>query len=100
LTDLRAACGDDAVASALAEARRRVLATRADRRKARAVEAIVDPAAAAADKQRKHARKRRAEADKMAEIKKRRAAGVPLGGLVKTLKRKYGRQKGVGLDDI
>ena len=36
----------------------------------------------------------------MAEIKKRRAAGVPLGGLVKTLKRKYGRQKGVGLDDI
>lgn len=90
---LRAAMGVDATLSAFAGAREAVAARRAARRQRRAVEAVVDPAAAAEARRRKHGRKREAERAKMGEVKRRKAAGAPLGELARAAA-KRGRKRG------
>lgn len=85
---LRSLCGAEGVLDAWNKARALVVARRVERRRAKAVESVVDPEAAAERKKKKHGRKREAERSKMKEVKRRKAAGLPLGALVKVVKKR------------
>ncbi|CAG9460436.1 unnamed protein product [Pedinophyceae sp. YPF-701] len=94
LAHLRGVVGGDASLAAWSAARDEVQARRARRKEAEAREVLVDPGAAVARKVAKHGRKRRAEKEKMEELKRRKGAGVPLGELAPLAKKRRRQARG------
>ena len=89
---LRSVCGATRVVEAWSRVSAAIGAKRRERKRDKVLQAVNAPEDYARMKKTKHERKRRGEAAKMAEIKRRKTAGIPLGDLKKTLQRRNKRK--------